>query len=107
MEAGDKLKEMLTLGASKPWKEAMKVMTGEPRMDTDAIREYFAPLEQWLRIENKKNGVTVGWEHSDADVMCHSPIKYPTKLLNGGHKVILSNSVILFLVSCFLFIKNL
>ena len=73
VEAGNKLKEMLVLGASRPWKEAMEVMTGEPKMDTDAIREYFAPLELWLRAENKKNGVTVGWEHSDDEVMCKSP----------------------------------
>ena len=72
MEAGNKLKEMLRLGGSRPWKEAMEVMTGEPKMDTDAIREYFAPLELWLRAENKKSGVTVGWEHSDDEVMCES-----------------------------------
>ena len=68
---------MLTLGASRPWKEAMKVMTGEPKMDTDAIREYFAPLELWLRVENKKNGLTVGWDYSEAEVMCKSLVKYP------------------------------
>ena len=97
---------MLTLGASRPWKEAMKVMTGEPKMDTDAIREYFAPLELWLRVENKKNGVTVGWEHSDDEVMCKSSIKYP-RISNGGHQVIFSNTVLLFVVSCFLVVKNL
>ena len=106
MEAGNKLKEMLVLGASRPWKEAMEVMTGEPEMDTDAIREYFAPLELWLRVENKKNGVTVGWEHSDDKVMCKSSIKYP-EISNGGHQVIFSNSVFLFFVSCLLFVKNL
>ena len=109
VEAGNKLKEMLVLGASRPWKEAMEVMTGEPRMDTDAIREYFAPLELWLRVENKKNGVTVGWEHSDDKVFrdyCKSSIKYP-KISNGGYQVIFSNSVFLFVVSCLLIVKNL
>ena len=91
---------MLTLGASRPWKEAMKVMTGEPKMDTDAIREYFAPLELWLRVENKKNGVTVGWEHSNAEVMCKSLIKHP-EISNSGHQVIFTNSVILFIVAFF------
>ena len=106
MEAGNKLKEMLVLGASRPWKEAMEVMTGKPKMDTDAIREYFAPLELWLRVENKRNGVTVGWEHSDDEVMCKSSIKY-TRISNGGHQAIFSNSVFLFLGSTFLFVKNL
>ena len=26
---------------SRPWKEAMQIMTGQPEMDTGAIREYF------------------------------------------------------------------
>ena len=40
-EAGRKLVDMLKLGSSLPWKEVMEVMTGEPRMSTDAFREYF------------------------------------------------------------------
>ena len=69
-EAGAKLGEMLKMGKSKPWKEAMEVMTGQPDMSTDAIREYFLPLEKWLKKENKKNGVRVGWDHDDSKVMC-------------------------------------
>ena len=64
---------MEVLGASKPWKEAMTVMTGEPRMNTDALREYFSPLENWLKEENKKNGVTVGWDHDDNQILCENP----------------------------------
>ena len=70
LEAGDKLREMLKLGASKPWKEIMEVMTGEPKMSTDALREYFAPLEKWLKAENAKNGVRVGWGQYQDDKMC-------------------------------------
>ena len=69
-EAGAKLGDMLKMGASRPWKEAMEVMTGQPDMSTDAIREYFLPLEKWLKKENKKNGVRVGWDHDDSSVMC-------------------------------------
>ena len=69
-EAGAKLREMLKMGKSKPWKEAMKVMTGQPDMSTDAMREYFLPLEKWLKKENKRNGVRVGWDHDDSKVMC-------------------------------------
>jgi peptidyl-dipeptidase A len=53
-KAGEKLKQMLTMGLSKPWQEALKTMTGEDRMDAGAIIDYFAPLKQWLDEENKK-----------------------------------------------------
>ena len=44
---------MLVLGSSKPWKEVIRVMTGEPKMNTEAFREYFRPLEEWLKEENR------------------------------------------------------
>ncbi len=52
-QAGAKLKQMLELGLSKPWPEALKAMTGEDRMDATAILDYFAPLKQWLDEQNK------------------------------------------------------
>jgi peptidyl-dipeptidase A len=55
-KAGDKLKQMLAMGVSKPWPEALKVMTGEDKMDATAIIDYFAPLKQWLDSENQKAG---------------------------------------------------
>ena len=68
--AGKKLLTMLELGASKPWKEVMEVMTGEPKMDTAAFREYFKPLEEWLKEENERTGVTVGWKNKDLKEVC-------------------------------------
>ncbi|MGH9424788.1 MAG: M2 family metallopeptidase [Terriglobia bacterium] len=53
-KAGEKLKQMLALGLSKPWQEALKTMTGEDKMDATAIIDYFAPLKQWLDEENKR-----------------------------------------------------
>ena len=53
-KAGEKLKEMLALGLSKPWPEALKTMTGEDKMDATAIIDYFAPLKTWLDEQNKK-----------------------------------------------------
>lgn len=52
--AGEKLKQMLALGLSKPWPEALKTMTGEDKMDATAIIDYFAPLKTWLDEQNKK-----------------------------------------------------
>ena len=52
---------MLRLGKSKPWKEVMEIMTGTPKMDTGAFREYFAPLEKWLTKYNKDKNNWVGF----------------------------------------------
>jgi peptidyl-dipeptidase A len=55
-KAGAKLQQMLAMGLSKPWPEALKAMTGEDRMDATAIIDYFAPLKQWLDEQNKNAG---------------------------------------------------
>ena len=59
-EAGKKFADMLALGASKPWPEAMKALTGQDRMDASAITEYFAPLMGYLREQNQ--GQSCGWQ---------------------------------------------
>jgi len=88
-EAGEKLTEMLRLGASRPWKEAMKLMTGEPDMSTNAIREYFAPLEKWLTKENKKRNIKVGFGELNLDSVCEqapghrNPTASPRSHANG------------------------
>jgi peptidyl-dipeptidase A len=58
-EAGAALQKMLAMGASRPWPEALKALTGEDKMDASAILDYFAPLKQWLDEQNK--GHKVGW----------------------------------------------
>lgn len=57
--AGEKLKAMLALGASKPWPEAMAQLSGEKQMDATAMLEFFAPLQTWLKEQNK--GQKCGW----------------------------------------------
>lgn len=52
---------MLRLGASKPWEDAMEVITGGRAMDAKPMLDYFDPLRKWLENENKKNGEYVGW----------------------------------------------
>ncbi len=58
-EAGAKLKAMLSMGASKPWPEALAVLSGESRADASAMLEYFAPLTAFLKEQNR--GETCGW----------------------------------------------
>jgi peptidyl-dipeptidase A len=58
-EAGAKLRDMLKLGQSKPWPEALAVLSGENKADASAMVEYFGPLRQWLKDQNK--GEQCGW----------------------------------------------
>jgi len=57
--AGAKLQAMLALGASKPWPDAMEVLTGQREMSAAPLLEYFAPLRSWLAEENR--GQQCGW----------------------------------------------
>ena len=52
-KAGAKLQAMLEMGASKPWQEALKAVSGEDKIDGGALIEYFAPLKVWLDEQNK------------------------------------------------------
>jgi peptidyl-dipeptidase A len=58
-EAGRRFNEMLEMGLSRPWPEALAKLTGESQMDATAIRDYFAPLQAWLDQQNK--GKPIGW----------------------------------------------
>ena len=60
-EAGEKLAKMLEMGQSKPWPEALKALTGEDRMDGNAMMEYFAPLKKWLDEQNAGANAKPGW----------------------------------------------
>ncbi|MAD74039.1 MAG: peptidyl-dipeptidase [Rheinheimera sp.] len=57
--AGTKLNAMLEMGSSRPWQEALEVVTGKPEMDATAILDYFAPLQAYLDEQNK--GAQCGW----------------------------------------------
>ena len=57
--AGKKLGDMLAMGQSKPWPEAMNALTGQRGMDGSAIIDYFVPLNAWLKSENE--GQQCGW----------------------------------------------
>jgi peptidyl-dipeptidase A len=60
-EAGRRLNEMLALGASKQWQQALETLTGEKQMDATALADYFAPLKTWLDQQNKANHYEIGW----------------------------------------------
>jgi len=58
-EAGKKLNDMLSMGLSKPWPEALEKIAGSKQMDATAILDYFKPLDAWLDEQIK--GKPVGW----------------------------------------------
>lgn len=55
---------MLKLGSSKPWPDAMEILTGQRKMDAKPLLRYFAPIHQWLKDENRRTGEYIGWEDS-------------------------------------------
>jgi peptidyl-dipeptidase A len=59
--AGERLNKMLEMGRSQPWPDELYSLTGERKMNTTAILDYFAPLQKWLDQQNAKNGVKTGW----------------------------------------------
>ncbi|ETN62918.1 angiotensin-converting enzyme 9 [Anopheles darlingi] len=54
--AGDRLRAGLSLGRSVHWSEALRAMTGETELRTDALLEYYKPLYEFLKEENAKAG---------------------------------------------------
>jgi len=57
---GKRLGDMMAMGSSRPWPDALEAGTGSREMDATAIIEYFAPLKAWLDEQNK--GQSVGWK---------------------------------------------
>lgn len=58
-EAGQKLFNMLSLGNSEPWTLALENVTGARNMDVKPLLNYFQPLFDWLKEQNRNS--FVGW----------------------------------------------
>jgi peptidyl-dipeptidase A len=56
---GAKLNAMLEMGMSRPWPEALQAFAGTGAMSGKAMLAYFAPLQAWLKQQNK--GQKCGW----------------------------------------------
>uniref|UniRef100_A0A1I8QEP7 Angiotensin-converting enzyme n=1 Tax=Stomoxys calcitrans TaxID=35570 RepID=A0A1I8QEP7_STOCA len=82
-EAGNLLKKIMAKGSSQPWQEVMEEALGEGRLDGSALREYFAPLEEWLRLENLRTNEYVGWNY-DGDY-CKRSIETANLQVFGGY----------------------
>ncbi|KFW94280.1 Angiotensin-converting enzyme 2 [Phalacrocorax carbo] len=58
--AGQKLRQLLELGRSKPWTQALESVTGEKYMNAMPLLHYFEPLYKWLQRNN--SGRYIGWK---------------------------------------------
>ncbi|CAF2074598.1 unnamed protein product [Rotaria magnacalcarata] len=58
---GERFKEMLAMGNSKPWSKVLKTLTGDTKLESQAVLDFFQPLHQWLKMENLARGYPVGW----------------------------------------------
>lgn len=54
-------RDTMKMGYSKPWPEAMRLITGQSNMSASAMMSYFKPLTEWLTTENRRHGETLGW----------------------------------------------
>ena len=57
------------------------IVLGLPWKTTEQeLREYFEPLEIWLKNENEKSGVEVGWGAVDIENVCKQAGPDPASL---------------------------
>ncbi len=58
-DVGKALDDMMAMGASRPWPDALEAFTGSRDIDATAIIAYFQPLMGYLKAQN--NGMQCGW----------------------------------------------
>uniref|UniRef100_A0A8C7T9N9 Angiotensin-converting enzyme n=1 Tax=Oncorhynchus mykiss TaxID=8022 RepID=A0A8C7T9N9_ONCMY len=63
--AGDKLRTMLEFGRSKSWTRALETISGNAKMDSAPLLDYFKDLHVWLIEENRKNNRKSGWRAAE------------------------------------------
>lgn len=85
--AGKNLSEMLRLGSSQHWKDALQIVTDQREMDAGPLLEYFEPLLEYLEEENFRNNEKVGWaKNKDAVKFCKKDFKGSKKGKNSAVK---------------------
>ena len=63
--------KFLEVGKSKPWPIVLRKLTGRKRMSTKPMRQFFAPLMDWLKKYRQEKGYKIGW----ADSLSKNPLK--------------------------------
>jgi peptidyl-dipeptidase A len=57
---GARFNQMLEMGRSHPWPDALEAFTGTRQMDGSSMVHYFQPLMTWLETQNR--GRQCGWD---------------------------------------------
>lgn len=57
-------------GASDNWRNTLEQSIGEHKLDGSALREFFQPLEEWLRNENLRTEQFIGWNYGMQQLYC-------------------------------------
>ena len=52
----------MKLGSSKSPSAVLNMLTGEKKIHTDGLLEYFKPLMEWLQAENRRTKEYVGFK---------------------------------------------
>ncbi|KAL3836682.1 hypothetical protein ACJMK2_022104 [Sinanodonta woodiana] len=84
--AGTRLNDMLKMGSSRPWGEAMLKLTNGTDGQTNKLSaapllEYFDPLIKWLQENNKQYNQTLGWDKTKC------PNVLSTTVLSGSPSI--------------------
>jgi len=109
-EAGAKLGDMLSLGSSQIWEDALEQVTGTRLMDSSSLVRYFQPLLDFLKEENRKNGDTVGWPDYSFQPPTNTVVgengKVELDTAGGGSSTCSPSSVVLLLSLLFVFLTK-
>ncbi|XP_001988363.2 angiotensin-converting enzyme [Drosophila grimshawi] len=60
-QIGDSLRRIMALGSSVHYKELLRQLLGREELSLDGLLIYFKPLQDWLTLQNRVNGLEVGW----------------------------------------------
>lgn len=60
-QTGKLIRNLMSVGFSQNWTQALEDMTGSPDMSSSSFIKYFLPLYEFLVKENQKNGECIGW----------------------------------------------
>ena len=58
-DAGEKIISTMAMGESMPWQNAFENLTGSRELSGKSILNYYAPLKEWLDVQNENR--TCGW----------------------------------------------
>ena len=59
--AGTRLRNMMSLGQSRPWQRALEEVSREGDISARPLLDYYKPLIQWLERQVRLDGIPIGW----------------------------------------------